>query len=133
MSEKPGVYIEGFPELKKKFSEFTDKMQRATLRDALRSGAQPVKTDASKRAERRTGQLAGDMSVSVSVRTTRAQALIGFKPRSWYGIFTELGTSHSRARPFLVPALDAQQDVAVNTIKDALKRVIMRIAAKAGI
>lgn len=127
------VKIEGLPQLRAKFSEFTSKMQRATLRDVLRSAAQPVKTDAANRAPRNRGQLAGDMAVSVKVNNTKAEALVGFKPRSWYGIFAELGTRYRSARPFLRPALDVQQDKVVSVIRDGLKRVIDRIALKAGI
>jgi len=128
------VTIEGLAEAQRRFSLLTQKMQREVLRTALRAAARPVMHEAKARVAVDTGQLRSDIAISVSVKqATNAEALIGFRKRSYYGQFVELGTSKMPGRPFLRPALDSAGDEAVQVLGRELVEQIDRVASRAGL
>lgn len=121
------VAITGLPELRRDFSNLTAKMQRGVLRDALRSAARPVVASAKSKVPVRTGALKRGISQRVSVKGSgKAEAIIGFQRKQFYGKFVELGTSHAAAKPFLRPALDESQQKIEQAFVDAINRGIER-------
>lgn len=123
------VQITGLPELRRDFSNLTAKMQRGVLRDALRSAARPVVAAAKSKVPVRTGALKKGISQRVSVRGSKAEAIIGFNRKQFYGRFVELGTSHASAKPFLRPALDESQRKIEQAFAEAINRGIERKTA----
>lgn len=68
---------------------------------------------------------------TVSRDKTRAYALLGVRPEAFYAVqFIELGTAKMPARPWLRPAFEASQDVAVAALRDAMVKRLEKILAK---
>ena len=143
------VAVEGMDEVKRQFSALMDKMQRATLRGALKQAAKPVVKAAKARVDVLTGKLKRSIRSKVSVRSatsfragSKAEVSIGFGRKQFYGIAVELGhvikrsrrgpvLGHVPARPFLRPALDTQQGAAVAAFAGALNGEIQKVTARA--
>lgn len=119
------IKIENLTALQRDFSNLTSKMQRAVLRDALRSAARPVVASAKSKVPTRTGALKRGIAQRVSVKASgKAEAIIGFDRKQFYGRFVELGTSKMAARPFLRPALDESQQKIEQAFVEAINRGI---------
>jgi len=135
MTQQNVVDIEGMGVLKKQFKDLSNKMQRGTIRTALRSAAAPVLSDAKKRVPVATGALKKGLAVSVSVKAVEGKADIGVR-RGKAGQparrahLVEFGTRHSRAQPFLRPALETKAKVATERFGVSIKREIDKVTAK---
>lgn len=116
--------VEGVPELQRKFAALSGKMQRAVLRDSLRSAARVVEKDARNRVPVDTGRLKKAITQNVSVKGVVGEALVGYKKEVFYGRFVEMGTSKMAAQPFLRPALDENNEEIRTTFLNALNRTI---------
>lgn len=123
------VTVHNLQALQRDFSQLTAKMQRGVLRDALRSAARPVVASAKSKVPVRTGALKKGIAQRVSVKTSSAEAIIGFRAKDFYGRFIELGTSKMTARPFLRPALDESQQKIEQAFIAAINRGIERKTA----
>lgn len=104
------IEITGLDKLQRKLRELPLRVQNAVLRKGLRAAANVVRDEARRRAPVRTGNLRRNIATSVSVRRGQGSATVGPKPKAYYGMFVELGTSKMAARPFLRPALDSKKD-----------------------
>lgn len=123
------VQVQNLPALQRDFSNLTAKMQRGVLRDALRAAARPVVASAKTKVPVRTGALKKGISQRVSVKGSKAEAIIGFRRKDFYGRFIELGTSKMSAKPFLRPALDESQQKIEEAFAQAINRGIERKTA----
>lgn len=111
--------IEGLDELLKKLDQLPLTAAKLYVARALRKGAEPVRVEAGSRAPRGDDppHLADTMITVVSEQTaTGATARVGPSKKGFYGLFQEIGTSHHRAQPFLLPAYYARVDEAVEII-----------------
>lgn len=62
---------------------------------------------------------------------TTARAVLGVKAEAFYAVqFFEKGTSRIPRQPWLVPALEAMKGTAVTDVGQALRKRILKIAAK---
>lgn len=97
---------------------------------ALRAAAKPIIKEAKRLVPRRSGELRKSISGVVLKRTDQNNqrvVLIGFRPpTSRRAHFTEFGTSHSPASPFMRPAIDTQQQAALTALADTLADGIAR-------
>lgn len=116
--------VDGVPELQRKFANLSGKMQRAVVRDSLRSAARVVEKSARQRVPVDTGRLKKAITQNVTVKSTTGEALVGYRREVFYGRFVELGTSKMAAQPFLRPALDENQEEIRQTFLSALNRTI---------
>ena len=105
--------IEGFSEFKNNLRRLGEKMQGKVLMDAAKSGAEIVRDDAARRAPKRTGNLAENMTI-VARRSlsdlNEATADVGPERKQFYGRFQETGTKTGPKQAFLLPALDQNRD-----------------------
>lgn len=117
------VTIEGGEELKRQLEKLGDK-GLAIAKDAIVAGAEIVREEASRRAPRRTGNLAANIVISEpkGEKPGELAVVIGPNKNAFYGLFLELGTSKMAARPFLVPALKATKKQVQETVAAALRR-----------
>jgi HK97 gp10 family phage protein len=127
------VTTEGVPQVLREFANLSAKMQRAVLRDALRSGARVVVASAKTKVPVRTGALKRGITHRVTVpQNGLGEATIGYDSKQFYGRFVELGTSRQAARPFLRPALDATQNQVEKVFREAVERGIENKTAALG-
>lgn len=125
---------EGVPEVLRAFSALSNQAQRVVVRDSLRSAARVVVAKAKQRVPVDTGLLKRSITQNVSVGSGKAEALVGYRKKAFYGGFVELGTSKMRAQPFLRPALDESHTEIEAAFVDALNRTVTgQMARAAGI
>jgi HK97 gp10 family phage protein len=111
----PEVII-GMQRLQRKI-KFMKKDLRKSTRKAALEGAKVVRDRARELAPKKTGRLSrGIRARVVQSWPTMALSVVGFDRRVFYGRFLELGTSKISAKPFLRPALDEMENVAVVTM-----------------
>ena len=91
------------------------------------AGAEVVRKDASRRAPRRTGTLARRIIAKITSKSSQnATAFIGPDKEVFYGRFVELGTSKTRAQPFLRPAFDENYKEIRKAARDVLTSALKR-------
>lgn len=130
MTDTITLRVEGIPELREQFARLKDSTQRAVVRRALRAGVVPVKEEAERLAAYDPASdgphLRDNLLVRTRISSEEMSASLGFDRRVFHGQFVELGTQHMPAQPFLRPALDTKQGVAIEAIADVLRDSIGR-------
>lgn len=117
------VKITGEPELIRKLKALSAAVAGQHLEAAAKIGAEVVREEASRRAPRRTGTLAGDIVAETTIQEgSRVEISVGPGKDAFYGLFLEVGTSKMAARPFLRPALDEKKGEVEAAVRDELKR-----------
>lgn len=105
---------------------------RLALTEAAKAGAEIVLKDAVSRAPRgATGKLIRGMQIHVVEQTgspDKAVVQVGPSKEQFYGRFVEKGTKHSRAKPFLKPALETNRERIIKVMHATLLKAIHRIA-----
>lgn len=120
--------ILGLRGLDKALRALEPKLARQQLGNAVAAGARVVRDEAKARVPIETGLLKESIVVR-RPRGTLGQAVVGFlSPVSRRAHLTEFGTSRSRAKPFMRPALDTKADAAIRKIADTLRRGLDRLA-----
>lgn len=118
--------VAGFVELEKALRRLPEMIAGPVLTAALRKAGAPMAATASRLAPRSgTPGPQGHMADSIKLRsmkngeeTARAEGLNDFEVnlalgpdrRHFYGSFSEFGTVHQSARPFMRPAWDQHKD-----------------------
>ena len=102
---------------------------------ALRAGAKVIVAEAKRLVPVRTGKLRDSIAIKVESKrkfgVPARLVLIGFeRPTSFRAHFVEFGTSHSAAKPFMRPAMDAKAGEALEEMGRVLARGLAREAAK---
>jgi len=120
--------IEGAKEMEALLKDLGPKVATRLGDKALRAAAKPIIQEAKRLVPVRTGQLKRSIvGVGGKNKQTEREVLIGFKPpASRRAHFTEFGTRHSAAHPFMRPALDARAQDALNAMVDTLAEGIER-------
>jgi HK97 gp10 family phage protein len=148
------VKLDGFKELRDRARKLDGKMQRKVYSKAVRAGGKivvdaakakvPVKTGAVKaslvhRASSKPRE--GLFGVKVTIKPGRKGSERTARRRSGKGAvyfpdaveryyrFTELGTKHHPARPYLAPALEGSRAAVLNAVKAELAAGLEREAA----
>lgn len=134
------INIEGAAELERVLKRLPDKIGRQVLEGSLRSGARIIAKEARKRVPVRTRELQKSITVGAARgrgrrgklgRVKPGEVVVGFKrPVSARAHLTEFGTRHSRAQPFLRPALISKGSAAIDAIGKALGKRIEKAAVK---
>lgn len=120
------VKIEGDKELEAALNRLDASVRGEHLAEAARKGAEIVREEASRRAPRRTGNLARNIVARATLMTgDRAEISVGPNKDAWYGALVEVGTKHARARPYLRPAIDESKEEVERAVRDELRRRIM--------
>ncbi|MBY6275380.1 HK97-gp10 family putative phage morphogenesis protein [Symbiobacterium thermophilum] len=125
------VEVLGDKELQRRFKALEGVGQADILEAVLHAVAEPIRDAASSRAPRRTGKLAENIIVE-TLEKRKDECVVGIGPSKdvWYGIFPELGTSHSAAKPYLRPSFDERKGQAKQEIGERLWDEIERAAKK---
>ena len=106
-----GFNIKGLEELAKNRKALSKSFAGSTLRTALRNAGKPVLKRAQAKVPVATGDLKRSLAVvakvdRAGVGTARVGARRGGRFRGYHVHLVELGTSKTRAQPFLRPALE---------------------------
>jgi HK97 gp10 family phage protein len=117
------VQITGLDGLKLRLSQIAGSVD-AAVDQALGEGAEMIAARAAERAPRRTGELAGSITYE---RESMGHWLAGTD--LWRAQFSEFGTVHADAKPFLFPSFEELRDriayeVAAAKIQGAILGVI---------
>ena len=123
--------IVGAKELVKNINALKDAWSAARLEEASHEGAELVRSDASSKAPRRTGDLANSIvkqTLTGEKKADSVQVGIGPTKNVWYGIFPEIGTRFKAATPYLRPALDEQTEQIINAISAVLKQDLVQVS-----
>jgi HK97 gp10 family phage protein len=99
------VKLEGVDDVKAAFSAKLEEY-RAGIEAAVQAGSEAVQADWRAAAARDTGRYAD----SIEIRNSGLMAEVGnFDPATWYGSFTEHGTSKQPAQPAALPAAEMER------------------------
>lgn len=126
--------IKGAAELNRVLRTIGPRSARSGGMKALRAAAKPIIAEAKRLVPVRTGDL--KRSITTNPKRSRAEReltlLIGFRPPvSRRAHLTEFGTVHSKAQPFIRPALDSQAQAAIDAMGDKFWSVL-NMEAKRG-
>lgn len=154
MAENQGPKIEGLDEVKDRLRSLTPELQAKALRNAIRRGATTVSKAAKRKAPKDTGAMAKNIRVQFASRTFRKTGDLMFRvgvrggaqqPGSkvryaksrkgkresratggstWYWRLVEFGTSRSRAKPFMRPALRENVGTIISQVASDLDKGI---------
>jgi HK97 gp10 family phage protein len=141
--------VQGLPELRRALLDLPKELRGAPLASGVLGGAKIVREAAKAGVRKRTGltqkairvfkerKLSDDRravyKVGVSMRVKGKRGVK--KVKTWppfYWRFIEFGTAKMAAAPFLEPAFAANQEAAVQQIKESLAKAIERAARKLG-
>lgn len=125
------VELEGLEDALKAMRGLAPQLQGEFLEEALLDGADPIVERMAELAPvGPTGRLKESMAKEPGRRRSekRAEVLIGFLRRAFYGRWVELGRSnpHQSADPFMRPAFDQRKAEAVEIVRERLRRNILR-------
>ena len=141
------VTIKGLAELRDKLLALGPEVGAKVLRTAAREAMKPVLAEAQRLAPRDTGAL-HDAIVLVAKMPKSALTLtrVGLKIRAlkrtfnvptkaeseaisararWH--FAEFGTAHTKAHPFLRPALETHKDAVISSLKAEIAKRVERV------
>ena len=129
--------IKGAKEMENLLKQLGPRLASRAGDRALRAAAKPIVAE----AKRLVPVLTGALRRSITAQTSRKGAkkdqrliLIGFRaPVSRRAHFTEFGTSHSAAHPFMRPALDSKVPDALREMELVLARgIVTEVSALKG-
>ena len=126
-------FVFGAKELERMLRQLPEKVARKVVVGGLRAGARVLVKGMKARVPVRTGKLKQSITVSSAAKVTQGRGLVsvGFKkPVSRRAHLTEFGTEHSRAEPFIRPALDQDGPRAITAVGEFLGKGIEREARK---
>ena len=136
----------GAEQLDRKLVRLPQAMRGPVLLKAVKAGARPIRDDARRRASRRTGLLKREIADQVLSRSAEhAEVGVGWRAGKasrtpgFYGLFIEKGTrdrvrksggrtGRVSAKPFLIPAFDANKDRSARLTEGVLTSEIERVA-----
>jgi len=121
----PEETIEGMNDLLKSMEALPLVLQKTLIVRSLRKGGEPIREEAARNApdDPETPGSRIEVSVKVQVREQTADgavAVIGPSSGGFVGIFSETGTAHQTAQPWLSPAFDSRKEEALSIIGDEL-------------
>lgn len=133
MSNTLEVEITGLDELEAKLKDIGDKLARKHLRKALRAGGKVLQEALVESAPVATGDTPaghdpGTLRDSIRPRLgmssikEEGKVSVGPSKDAFWGRFSEFGTRHEPARPWIRSAFDSSAQVALNAFVDALKQ-----------
>lgn len=123
--------IEGARELEALLKTLGPNVARKVGVQAARAGAKPVLEEAKRRVPVDTGDLKSSLTIMTASKTRKDERAVLIGVRGEAGgraHFTEYGSAHSAAKPFMRPALDSQVGAALNEMGRALGDGIEREA-----
>jgi len=130
------ISIFGDKKLEKQFKKLDLKLQKKTIKKALRDSAKIVKNTAKARVGVRSGKLKKSLKVRtekglkrgqfgiVVVTGTREELNIDADDKYYYPAAVEFGTKNLPAKPYLRPAIDENRDLIFDLIASRIRSAI---------
>lgn len=127
--------VEGMADLLASMEDLPLALQKNIIVRSLRKAGEPIAEEIERRApddpETPGSRIAKNIKVQVSDQTaTGAVARIGPTSAGFPAIFTEAGSAHQAARPFIGPAFESKKEEAVGILGEELGDQIEREFAK---
>jgi HK97 gp10 family phage protein len=124
--------IRGAAQLNAALLELSAEVAGRLGQNAVRAGARVVAAEAKRRVPVESGALKRSIKVFTESKREAGKRTAYAGTRLFYGKFSEFGTAHEPARPWLRPALDEGGQQAVDKIAANLRAGINRVAVKHG-
>ena len=148
------VDIRGLSQLLRNIDALPEKLRKSAETAVLRAGAVPIRKHAKSQAAKSKDSGLLMQSISLSVKKFKGVTSARIGPRKGmrkkvtrtdertgntyeeladpnkYSHLVEFGTSHSAAKPFIRPAIDAAQGEVVNAMAAGLDKHLTRVAAR---
>lgn len=119
------VIVEGLDDLLASMESLPLALQKNIIARSLRAAGQPIKEEAQSKApddpETPGSRIEVSMKVEVREQTaTGAVARIGPSGAGFVGLFSEIGTAHQTAKPWLGPSFEATKDEAFRILGEEM-------------
>jgi HK97 gp10 family phage protein len=128
--------VEGGDKLRKTLNELPNRISRSVQRDALKQGAELLRSRVAATAPREPGapDLAANIGIATDVRPGGGDVGVGIGvPRGFfYDWFNEFGTVKQAAKPFWRPAIDAEGPRVIKFVAAAMWDALIRRGAGSG-
>jgi len=117
-------------QLENVFKNIEDAVRLEHVKAAALAAAEVIRED----AQRRWREIDPDDTASIIKRTdagsivNSVEVKIGPDKKEWQSLFAEIGTAHSSARPFLMPAFEEKGHEAAEVFAEELKQQIEEAA-----
>jgi HK97 gp10 family phage protein len=122
--------IQGIVEARRAFARIPEAVRDA-INDVNETTAREIVRGAQARVRRRSGLLARSISYSIDKRRGTAKVGVESGP-AFYGHFLEFGTIHQKARPFMLPAVEAERGYHEQRFRESGKQQIEGDIGKVG-
>jgi HK97 gp10 family phage protein len=148
-----------FKDVQKALAKLPEELMKSSEKSVIRAGAKPILKSAQAKVPQVTGLLKKSLGITVKkprgesyptarigartgfqgkflgVRVSKSKKNFGKKYNSYQNPFkyvhlVELGTSHSAAKPFIRPAIDAAQNEVIDAMAQGLDKHLTRVAAR---
>lgn len=133
------VKIDGINDLMRNLNKIPKNASRRSLGKAAKAGAEPIERAAKQKAPVDTGRLRDSIYTKFayqSSRVARVQISTNVKPKGnakyAYDFFQEFGTSYHPAHPYMRPAADEQENVAVEKVKETMAEAVLQEVKRYG-
>lgn len=121
------VGIEGADEVVKMLADMGQSAEDV-LQSAAEAGGKIALDDAKMRCPVDTGRLKNSLYLEKLKKSPgKADVKVSIGKNEYYGVFVELGTSKSEAKPFLRPAVDENKDRIAKAINEAVLKALGRL------
>jgi len=123
LAEPISFKIEGADELFAKMATYPQRFLDKGTRNALSEGAEVIRKEISARSLVLTGFEQDHVAkrVTVSTKSDRAEALVGWVKKAYYAMFSEFGTKNQPAHPVMRPAFETTKNAAMQKVIDKLR------------
>ena len=88
---------------------------------AIHAGTEQMAQEAKDRAPVRTGELRDSIEAREGISKDHGHAYGIWA--AWYWRFSEFGTVHEPARPWMIPAVESNKDSLVEAVRAALEKI----------
>jgi HK97 gp10 family phage protein len=118
------IKMSGFEELEKALRKLPEEIAGKVMAQALRDAAKPMEAAAQQEAPRSSNPgKHGHMADSIKLRKMKPETgdndveityALGPDGKHFYGLFSEFGTVHQQAQPFMRPAFDEYAEATIH-------------------
>jgi len=137
MGDVVTVKIEGLEQLSQQMQEFPDKLVKKGVRNALKAAGEVLRLAAKERAPRSEDETHGHppgfladhiaATTSISTKYDKGSVKVGPVAKAFWGMFSEFGTKHQGAKPWLRPAFESSGQSALDAFIAKMREAFQEV------